>query len=492
MTGSNGPLTFLQVAERALEAFGEPRTAELLTHWGLQTNQLVTTGKTPVATMEAQLATSIQRHGDQSPFVRVAPRTYALRRWVAEGRITPPAASGGEDVRIVFYPDYAGVRTVLPILGGMTRAQVNGLRAAIWEHRGTPEETADWTDPDRWIPERLTGEHRAGALRIWSGTKKRVNPRHMAGHWLLASGYDLLADGADGRLVVTPRGRDFIEHPAGATVRDLDEHEALLALLALLAEQGPAAPAALLTPWLEHLRRVSRVRAEATARSFLYYRLRNLLARDYVARVGQRYELTAAGLAWLKASGFAEKEAAAPDETRQLWDLVQAQRDAVRKALRERLSTMDPYAFEQLIGRLLEAMGYADVEVTTRSGDRGVDVVGRITLGITEVREVVQVKRHQANVQRPVLDMLRGSLHRFGAVKGTIITLGGIARGARDAAFEPGAAPITLIDGEKLIDLLIENEVGVRTKSVELLELDVAALTNASGVVPAADDGVAG
>lgn len=157
-------------------------------------------------------------------------------------------------------------------------------------------------------------------------------------------------------------------------------------------------------------------------------------------------------------------------------DLVQAQRDAVRTALREKLATMEPYAFEQLVGRLLEEMDYTDVEVTARSGDRGVDVVGRIALGITEVREVIQVKRQQGNVQRPVLDMLRGSLHRFGAVKGTIISLGGFARGAQNAAFEPGAAPITLIDGEKLLDLLIENGIGVRTKTVEMLELDLTDL----------------
>lgn len=34
-----------------------------------------------------------------------------------------------------------------------------------------------------------------------------------------------------------------------------------------------------------------------------------------------------------------------------------------------------------------------------------------------------------------------------------------------------GAAPITLINGEKLIDLLIEYRIGVQKKSVELLEL---------------------
>lgn len=471
MTSAAPSTTFRAAAEQVLGAAGAPLTAFVITERALAAGLLATGGKTPAATMESQLATSVQQLGGASPFIRVAPSTYALRRWVHEGLIAAPEPAG-EDVRIAFFPEYASVRTMLPVLVGMTRAQVTGLRAAIWEHRGTFEENADWTDPDSWIPERLVGEHRDAAHRIWTGTKKGVNPRHMQGHWLLASGYDLLADGPGGQLTLTAAGRDFLDRPDGGTVRTIDDREGLLALLAMLAEQGPATSGALLAPWLEYVRRVSRIRADTTARSFLYHRLRNLLGRDYAARVGQKYEITVAGLAWLKASAFAERKTAAPDKTRQLWDLVQTQRDSVRKALRDKLSSIEPYAFEQLVGRLLEEMDYTDVEVTARSGDKGVDVVGRIAMGITEVREVIQVKRQQGNVQRPVLDMLRGSLHRFEAVKGTIISLGGFAKGAQSAAFEPGAAPITLIDGEKLLDLLIENGIGVRTKTIEMLELD--------------------
>lgn len=38
--------------------------------------------------------------------------------------------------------------------------------------------------------------------------------------------------------------------------------------------------------------------------------------------------------------------------------------------------------------------------------------------------------------------------------------------------FERGAPPTTLIDGDKLVGLLIEHELGVRKKSIEMLELD--------------------
>jgi restriction system protein len=38
----------------------------------------------------------------------------------------------------------------------------------------------------------------------------------------------------------------------------------------------------------------------------------------------------------------------------------------------------------------------------------------------------------------------------------------------------PGAAPITLIDGDRLLELLIENNVGIRrSNAVELLDVDL-------------------
>jgi restriction system protein len=122
-------------------------------------------------------------------------------------------------------------------------------------------------------------------------------------------------------------------------------------------------------------------------------------------------------------------------------------------------------------------MGYDDARVTAPSNDKGVDVVANIKLGISSVREVVQVKRQKGNIHRPVLDALRGSLHRFAAVRGTIITTGGFASGTVKAAFEAGAAPITLIDGETLVDLLMEQRIGVRRRELQIWELDTTALT---------------
>jgi len=108
----------------------------------------------------------------------------------------------------------------------------------------------------------------------------------------------------------------------------------------------------------------------------------------------------------------------------------------------------------------------------------GVDVVADIEFGITSVREVVQAKRHKRTIQRKDLDALRGSLYRFNAVRGTIIATAPFSKGTAEAAFATGAAPITLIDGDKLIDLLIEHGIGVKKNKIEVLSVDADAFAD--------------
>jgi restriction system protein len=194
-------------------------------------------------------------------------------------------------------------------------------------------------------------------------------------------------------------------------------------------------------------------------------------------RGAQQYSISHSGLHYLKSTDF-DDDGVSGRGSRDLWDLIRNQEQAVRSKLGELLAVMDPIAFEHLIKDLLVAMGYTEVEVTAPGGDKGVDVLGRIEVGISSVREVVQAKRHRNNVQRRVLDELRGSLHRFSAFRGTIITTSDFAKGTELAALEVGAAPITLINGTKLIDLMIKHGIGVRTKKVELLEVEPEAFRN--------------
>ena len=168
----------------------------------------------------------------------------------------------------------------------------------------------------------------------------------------------------------------------------------------------------------------------------------------------------------------------AQDDRHGLLDAVERYNREQKRRFRALLGTMHPYAFEHVVRDLLTEMGYDDATVTKQSGDKGIDVVATVQVGITTVKEVVQVKRVQGNLNRTVLDQLRGVLPFHGAIRGTIITLGGFSKGCTEVATFAGAAPLTLIDGNRLIELMIEHSVGISKEPVDLLE--ISELTDAT------------
>lgn len=345
------------------------------------------------------------------------------------------------------------------------------LRTRVKSLWGDPQHPVDWTDPDTWIPERLSGEDKELASFIWTKTGKRVNPRHMYGHWLLSSTYQLLrVDGSD-RLTLTELGEDFVRNETGKTVALIDEGEGILRLLTIVAEKGSGRRSGFILEWGDYLKRRSNFGTDSTVKDTFSRRVLNLVDRGLLARNSTTYSITDSGIAYLKRFG-GDEETEASEEQQEIWNLVKRHQLGIRAKIQGLLDVMDPYAFEHLVKQLLEAMDYQNVMVTAPSGDKGVDVIADIELGITSVREVVQVKRHRGRIQRKDLDALRGSLHRFNAVRGTIITTNDFAKGTTDAAFERGAAPITLINGDKLIDLMMQHSIGVRKKSIEILEVD--------------------
>lgn len=384
------------------------------------------------------------------------------------------ATSPPEDsrrVRIPWFPVYREVRHLLRVWPGHSRAQITGLHSTLAQLRGTPKNPVDWTDPDSWIPARLKGDARKLAQAIWTTSHGEVNPRHTTGHWLLSQKYELLDEGPDGSLLLTDRGRDFIVNHFGEAVSLLDTQEGLVELLTIVADNGPAQVRGLEPAWTEFLEQHSAFRSPSTVRDTLRRRLNNLLDRGLIERESAKYTVTDGGISYL------EKVAPEPGPRMKIQMLAKEQKAAVRESLREHLLKMDPKDFEELVGRLLEEMNYQNVGVVGQSGDGGVDVIAEIQLGVTSVREVVQAKRHKRTIQRKDLDALRGSLYRFNAVRGTIVATSRFAKGAVEAAFAQGAAPITLIDGDRLIDLLIEHGIGVRTRAIEVVTFDLEGLS---------------
>lgn len=466
--------TLRQAATELLQEFG-PMHYRKLTKEILSKGLAASSSEMPEYVVNRTLSTDITRNGSKSEFIRLSPGVYGLRALHAEG-LEPESKGGASDdsrrVRIPFFPVYKEVRHLLKIWDGCMKAHVTGLRRALMQLRGTPKNPVDWTDPDTWIPKKLSGDIHDLAMAIWVKSNQGVNPRHIYGHWLLAQQYDLLREDSDGKLWLTNEGHDFIKNQGGRTELFLDQQEGLAELLAIISDSGPVRFGDLIDAWAEYLEQHSKFGTDSTIRSTLSYRLKNLLARKLIDRDRTNYLVTDAGIAYLKRDVTSTE----PDERKQIRKLAKTCNTKVREDLLEYLLQMDPKDFEKLVGCLLAKMKYQSVKVVGQSGDGGVDVIAEIEHGVTSVREVVQAKRHRKTVQRKDLDALRGSLYRFDAVRGTIVATSRFATGAMEAAFAKGAAPITLIDGGKLLDLLIEHGIGIRKRPIEVLSIDLDGL----------------
>lgn len=380
-------------------------------------------------------------------------------------------------VRTPLFPLYSDLRACVRAWADEPVSLVLDLHNKLMELTGTPQSPVDWTDPDTWIPERLSGEHARLARKLWETSGKRTNPRHVYGAYLLINSAGLLEQ-EQGVYRLTGRTKAFLADDP-ALIEELDRNEGLPRILALLAEKASAKRSDLLDDWGHYLAQVSKITSLSMIKDTLRRRLLNLVERGLVDRDGNRYSLSEAGRAYLKSLGEQVSPAAqkaigpSPSEI-DAASAIAAHNKGARDALVARLMALEPYAFEHFVKELLEAMDYENVQVTKQSGDKGVDVVANFQFGITEIKEVVQVKRSELTVRRPLIDQLRGALPYHGAIRGTLITLGRFAKGVEEAALFPGAAPITLIDGERLVELVERHEVGLRKKPAYLLEINEA------------------
>jgi restriction system protein len=210
-------------------------------------------------------------------------------------------------VRTPLFPLYSEVRALLPIWEDVAKEHVRELIKEIWEHTGTPQNPVDWSDPDTWIEQRLSKEHQTLARRIWEGTQKTVNPRHVYGSYLFIYGYDLLAPDSSGRYRLTERGKGFL-HKQERYVREIDEVEGIPELLAILSTKPHAKRADLLPEWSEFLRDYSRYGMDSTIKDTLRRRLINIVERGFANRDGNTFDITEKGRAYAATSWRGKSE----------------------------------------------------------------------------------------------------------------------------------------------------------------------------------------
>ena len=143
----------------------------------------------------------------------------------------------------------------------------------------------------------------------------------------------------------------------------------------------------------------------------------------------------------------------------------------VKTELLEKLKEIDPYYFEKVILILLKKMGYGDFVETSKSGDGGIDgIINEDKLGLEKI--YTQAKRYNENkVREKEIRNFIGAMSGDTS-KGVFITTSTFDQSAIRKAREAHHS-IILIDGEKLVDLMHQYNVGVQIKiAYEVKELD--------------------
>ena len=147
--------------------------------------------------------------------------------------------------------------------------------------------------------------------------------------------------------------------------------------------------------------------------------------------------------------------------------------ESLKKDLLDKLHDSNPYFFEKLVLVLFKKMGYGDFEETTKSHDGGIDgIINQDQLGIERI--YIQSKRYSDNntIREPQIRNFIGAMS--GDVrKGIFVTTSSFDSLAIKKAQEDRNHKIILIDGDKLVSLMIEYNVGVQIKnSYEIKEVD--------------------
>ena len=132
-----------------------------------------------------------------------------------------------------------------------------------------------------------------------------------------------------------------------------------------------------------------------------------------------------------------------------------------RSRLMDVLRNIPPEGFERLCQRLLRESGFQQVKVTGRTGDGGIDGNGLLQVNpFVSFQVLFQCKRYSGSVAVSQVRDFRGAMMGR-ADKGIIITTGTFTKDAKSEAVRDGVPPIELVNGEKLIDMFEQLELGL-------------------------------
>ena len=142
--------------------------------------------------------------------------------------------------------------------------------------------------------------------------------------------------------------------------------------------------------------------------------------------------------------------------------------DRANEFIKDRIMKLDWEEMQELVAGLLRAMGYKTM-VSPRGPDRGRDIIASPDgLGLEDPRIVVEVKHRLGQVGAGEIRSFLGGLRQ--GIKGLYVSTGGFTKEAKYEA-ERSNIPLTLIDLDMLVDLIIQYYDSFDTETRALLPL---------------------
>lgn len=152
---------------------------------------------------------------------------------------------------------------------------------------------------------------------------------------------------------------------------------------------------------------------------------------------------------------------------------------AVADELMEQVLKMNAYDFEKLVIDILGKMGYNPDEVdrnsfvTKKSGDEGLDGIIKVDkLGFDTIGVQAKLWDTSSTIGRPEIQRFAGALGGAAIKNGVFVTTAKFSKQAYE--YSHPSAKIILIDGNMLMRLMIQYNIGVQTKNIyEVKRLDI-------------------
>ncbi len=134
-----------------------------------------------------------------------------------------------------------------------------------------------------------------------------------------------------------------------------------------------------------------------------------------------------------------------------------------KSQLLDKLHELTPRQFEEFAMKFLQVYGFINVNVTNMGPDGGIDGYGKLKVGLATMNVAFQCKRWSGNVRSQEIQKFRGAIQGK-YEQGIFFTTSDFSAKAKELSFQMGAVPIVLLNGQGIINIMIDKELGVEKR----------------------------